>query len=200
MHDDVLPAETASLAAGLAGWARKHGLALGGGTACALRLGHRASRDLDFFSLDKLDPPKTLDGLAGLSDVRLRGISAAELAVVVGGIDVSATSLGRGTLGPTDAWRHLDVLCALDLAELKVDAAVRRGMVRDLCDLHLLCMEAGADLEAAVRAGPHDLVVALKALTDSARFAGQPALELRRRWSVGDAVAFFQAAARRMLA
>lgn len=200
MHDDVLPAETATLAADLAGWARKHGLALGGGTACALRLGHRASRDLDFFSLDKLDPPQALAGLASLGDVRLRGISAGELAVVVKGIDVSATSLGRGTLGPSDAWRDLDVLGAPDLAELKVDAAVRRGTVRDLCDLHLLCLEAGADLEAAIRTGPHDLVVALKALTDSARFASQPALDLRRLWSVDDAVAFFQVAARRMLA
>lgn len=198
MHEDVLPEASAGLAADLADWARELGLALGGGTACALRLGHRASRDLDFFSLKRLDPPRALDGLGIIGDLRLRGISNAELAVVVDGIDVSATSLGREALGPTDEWRGLGVLGGLDLAELKVDAAVRRGMIRDLCDLHLLC-EGGTDLEAAIRAGPHDLVVALKAITDSERFEGQPALELRRAWSLGDAIAFFQAAARRLL-
>ncbi len=58
-----------------------------------------------------------------------------------------------------------------DLAELKLHAAVERGMVRDLCDLHLLCL-AGADLDRALEPGRMDAVVALKALTDPYPFAG----------------------------
>lgn len=109
-----------------------------------------------------------------------------------------ATSLEREPLAAPDTWNDLTVLSALDLAELKVGAAVRRGMVRDLCDLHLLCL-AGVDLETAVRASGIDLVVVLKALTDAERFRDQPELDLRRAWSAEKAIDFFTAEARRLL-
>ena len=109
-----------------------------------------------------------------------------------------ATGLGRDPLGPTEEWRGVQVLGDLDLAELKVEAAVERGMLRDLCDLHLLCL-AGVDLETAIGAGRIDPVVALKALTDSARFSGQPALRLRREWSLEEAIEYFESEARRIL-
>lgn len=198
MHDECVAPDAADLALALAETATRHELALGGGTACALRLGHRVSRDLDFFALGALDRPRLLGELAGSEDQRLRGISHAELVVVVNGVQVSATSLGREQLAPAERWNELAVLSALDLAELKVEAAVRRGMLRDLCDLHLLCL-AGMDLEAAVRASGIDLVAALKALTDAERFRGQPELELRRAWSAEEALAYFTAEARRLL-
>lgn len=87
---------------------------------------------------------------------------------------------------------------ALDLAELKVSAAVRRGMLRDLCDLHLLCV-AGTDVEAAIRASGIDLIAAFEALTDAERFRAQPELDLRRPWSPEEAYAYFTGEARRLL-
>jgi len=198
MHDECVDPEAAELALALAETAARHELALGGGTACALRLGHRVSRDLDFFALAALDPPQLLLELAGFKNQRLRGISPAELVVVVNGVQVSVTSLGREPLAPAEPWNELAVLSAPDLAELKVAAAVRRGMLRDLCDLHLLCV-ASTDLEAAVRASGIDLVATLKALTDAERFRGQPELELRRAWSAEEALAYFTAEARRLL-
>lgn len=198
MREECVDPDAARLAPALAEAAARHELALGGGTACALRLGHRVSRDLDFFALRPLDSSGLLEELAGFTDQRLRGISQTELVVVVDGVQVSATSLGRQPLAPPDRWNDLAVLSALDLAELKVEAAVRRGMLRDLCDLHLLCL-SGADLAAAVEASALDLIVALKALTDAERFLGQPELELRREWSVEEAIAYFTAEARRLL-
>ena len=117
---------------------------------------------------------------------------------MLGEVQVSATSLGREPLDPTDQWNELAVLSALDLAELKVQAAVRRGMLRDLCDLHLLC-QAGADLESAIRASGIDLVAVLKALTDADRFRGQPELETRTAWSPEEATGNFAVEARRLL-
>jgi hypothetical protein len=198
MHDECVDPDAAGLARELAGTAARHQLALGGGTACAQRLGHRVSRDLDFFALGRLDPSRLLGELAGFENQRLRGISHAELVVVLNGVPVSATSLGRDPLAPAEPWNELAVLSALDLAELKVEAAVRRGLIRDLCDLHLLCL-AGTDLEAAVRASEIDLVVALKALTDAERFHGQPALEIGQAWTADAALAYFAAEARRLL-
>lgn len=198
LHEQCVPAASAELAVSLAPIAEASELLLGGGTACALMLGHRVSRDLDFFALHTLEPRALLDELTEIGDCRLRGISAAELHVSLGEVDVFATALGRDTLGPPELWLGLSVLHPLDLAELKVVAATRRGMSRDLCDLHLLC-ESGVELEAAIRASPIDLVVALKALTDAERFRGQPALDLRVDWTVDAAVAYFEDQARRLL-
>jgi Nucleotidyl transferase AbiEii toxin, Type IV TA system len=198
MHEECVDPDAAALVPSLAAVAELHELALGGGTACALRLGHRVSRDLDFFALRALDPPALVRDLAELGDHRLRGISAQELSVVADGVPLSATSLGREPLGALDAWNGIQILSALDLAELKVEAAVRRGMTRDLCDLHLLCL-SGVDLEAALRAGRIDPLVALKALADPERFEAQPALDLRRPWRPSDATAYFAGEARRLL-
>lgn len=199
MHSESVPDAVAALAPRLAPTADDLDLLLGGGTACALHLGHRLSADLAFFAAGRLDTRGLLDALAALGECRLRGISEAELQVALEGIQVFATSLGRDLLELPDAWSGLDVLSALDLAELKVAAAVQRGMARDLCDLHLLCW-TGVDLEYAIRASPFDLVVALKALTDIDRYEHQPALELRVPWSVSEAVSFFATEARRLLA
>lgn len=198
MHEGCLPTATLRLADRLVPAAHEHGLALGGGSACALWLGHRTSADLDFFSLTPLDPPALLLSLASAGERRLRGISAAELALTVDGVDVSATSLGREALGATTEWRGLSLLAIEDLAELKLAAAVARGTVRDLCDLHLLCA-AGADVRRSAEVAGIDLVVALKALTDADRFTAEPALDLRVAWTVEEGVAWFEGEARRLL-
>lgn len=199
MHEQCVPDGIAALAARLAPTADDLDLLLGGGTACALRLGHRISSDFDFFAAGRLNVHTLLDALVALGECRLRGISEAELQVAVRGVEVFATSLGRDLLELPDSWSGLDVLSALDLAELEVAMAVQRGMVRDLCDLHLLC-RSGVDLEAAIRASPFDLMVAFKALTDTERYEHQPALELRVPWSIPEAVSFFATEARRLLA
>jgi len=199
VHEDCLPAQTLSLLRRLAPVAAESRLALGGGSACALRLGHRTSADLDLFALEELDPPALLSSLGAVGERRLRGISANELTVVLDGVELSATALGRPPLEDPAPWLGVALLAAADLTELKVSAAVARGAMRDLCDLHLLCEEAGANLERAIRASEIDLVVALKALTDRARFAGQPALDLRRPWTVEAAVSWFEVQAQRLL-
>lgn len=200
MHDECVDPDARALAERLTGAADRHALVLGGGTACALRLGHRVSRDLDFFALGVLEPPRLLDELSEPGSVRLSGISAHGLHVTIDGVKLSATSLERPVLAPPDPWHGLPVLSAVDLAELKVVAAVHRGFVRDLCDLHLLC-SSGVDLDVAISAASGiDRVVALKALTDPDRFRGQPELELRTPWSIGRAIDFFKLEARRLLA
>lgn len=196
MHPDCVDPAAAAVARTIVQHAERHTLALGGGTACALHLGHRLSRDLDFFALEALRPPDLLRDLACVGEQR--GISSQELTLVLDGVEISATSLGRAPLAPTARWDGIFVLSMLDLAALKVEAAVRRGMARDLCDLHLLCL-AGAGLESAVRASSIDLVAALEALSEPDRYAGQPELQLRRPWSVAEAVGYFLEQARRLL-
>jgi hypothetical protein len=130
LHDECVPEQPAELARDLGEIAARHRLALGGGTACALHLGHRISRDLDLFCIGELDTAALLSDLEPLGPRRLRGISAGELAVVMREVDVSATGLAREPLDESRTWEGLQVLSKLDLAELKVDAAVHRGMAR----------------------------------------------------------------------
>jgi len=78
MHDECVDPDAAELALALVEAAARHELRLGGETACALRL--------------------------GFGDQRLRGISQSELVVVVGGVQVSATSLGHEPLAAPDPW------------------------------------------------------------------------------------------------
>ncbi len=198
MHEGCVPPRIQGLTDRLSPVAKRHALAVGGGTACALRLGHRTSADLDFFSLLPLATESLLSELDAVGERRLRGISASELTLTVEGVELSATALGREPINATEEWRGLSVLGLTDLAELKAEAAVMRGMLRDLCDLHLLCV-AGADLGLALRAGRVDPVVALKALTDVGRFERQPPLDLRLEWSAEGAVAYFEEEARQII-
>ncbi len=93
MHEDCFSHTVAGVAERIAAMSRRHGLALGGGTACSLHLGHRLSRDLDCFTLGQLDA--LLTDLHPLGLTRLRGITGAELTLL---LDVFATSLGRPPL------------------------------------------------------------------------------------------------------
>jgi hypothetical protein len=50
VREDTLPAGTAAVASALALWPAMEQFYLAGGTALALYLGHRQSRNLDFFT------------------------------------------------------------------------------------------------------------------------------------------------------
>jgi hypothetical protein len=111
---------------------------LAGGTAIGLHLGHRRSRDLDFFSLS---PQADLDAL------RASIVSRGEGVQVVQQTDVTLRLLCDGA--PVDFVRYrylpLEPLAPgpsgvalagkLDLAAMKLSAIARRGIRRDFWDL-----------------------------------------------------------------
>ena len=66
MHGEVLAGGTASVADVLSHWPAMQSFYLPGGTALALHLGHRRSRDLGFFTRQ---PLSTLPMLPGLDDM-----------------------------------------------------------------------------------------------------------------------------------
>lgn len=66
---------------------------------------------------------------------------------------VEAPRAQRRPLDEPGEWRGVRVLGLDDLAELKLHAAVERGLVRDLCDLHLLCLAARISIALSRLAG-----------------------------------------------
>ena len=164
-----------------------------GGTALALRLGHRASVDFDFFSNRSFD----VDELA-LSIPYLKGAERVQVAPLTlkcrierdGPVLVSFFGgLGPGQAAPRDQayGRTLYVASLLDLAGTKVAVVQKRAEAKDYLDIDEL-LQHGIDLPAALAAGrivygpSFNPMITLKALSFFDDVPTLPA-EVRRRLS-----------------
>ncbi len=140
----ILPADTARAWMTLAPHIPK-GLYLGGGTALAVHLGHRESRDLDFFFHRSID----LDRLKGLisslgtfavtheSEGTLKGLFGATKVEVF-----SASTLKR--LAKPTSVAGLDVASLQDLMAMKLKVMAERGEMRDYFDVKAI--DEGGDI------------------------------------------------------
>jgi hypothetical protein len=128
-----------------------------GGTALALRLGHRNSADFDFFSPEAFDP----DALESAAPY-LRGASRVQVAdgTLVcrvqrgGGVRVAFYSTRLGVAAEADRTRDIGLRVAslLDLAGTKVAVVQKRAQARDYIDLDAL-IRGGIALPTALAAG-----------------------------------------------
>lgn len=123
---------------------------LAGGTAIALRHGHRRSIDFDFFRSTTFDVETLLVALEQVSgDLERLPAGDQTLYVRVSGVttsffyypydlldDVSPTPWGFGLAADTD------------IAAMKIEAIAGRGSRKDFVDLRILC-EAGLSLDHA---------------------------------------------------
>lgn len=128
---------------------------LAGGTALALRLGHRVSLDLDLFSSsERLQGPARsalLRQLGEKAPLKVREEKDGTCHLDVGGRAVSLFHYPYPLLGPTVAWRGLALASLEDIGAMKLSAAVGRGSRKDFIDLRALADELG--LEALLATG-----------------------------------------------
>jgi hypothetical protein len=165
-----------------------------GGTALALRLGHRQSVDFDFFSHTAFDP-EALAGeipyLAGAERVQVAGHTLTCRVERGGPVLVSFFgNLGLGEVAPRDLAQGSKVYVAslLDIAGTKAAVLQRRAQTRDYLDIDAL-VRHGIDLPHMLAAGAvvygrsFNPLITLKALS---YFDDVPALpaELRERLRV----------------
>jgi hypothetical protein len=162
-----------------------------GGTALALRFGHRASVDFDFFSNQPFDPDelaKALPYLKGAERVQVAPNTLKCRVERAGPVLVSFFGgLGLGQAAPRDRvqGRSLYVASLLDLAGTKVAVVQKRAEVKDYLDIDEL-IQHGIDLPTALAAGrivygrSFNPMITLKALS---YFDDVPTLpgEVRRR-------------------
>lgn len=171
---DTLPAPQRALWQELAVVPR--GFVLYGGTALALRLGHRVSVDFDFFAHDELDHAE-LDAVPFLAGAVTLDTSRNMRTVAVrrDGGDVKISFFGAirfGRIGEVEVTDDDTVRVAslLDLAGTKIKALLQRVEAKDYLDIAAL-LAAGVDLSqilGAARALFGDAfnpLVARKALT-----------------------------------
>lgn len=152
---ETLPGPQRALWADLVGVPRHY--VLYGGTALALRLGHRQSVDFDFFSHEALDP-RELDAIPWLRDATtLQEAPNTRTVLVERGGPVKLSFFGAitfGRIGEPEATTDgiLRVASALDLGGTKIKALLQRVEAKDYRDIDAL-IASGVPLSRILGAG-----------------------------------------------
>lgn len=129
-----------------------------GGTALALRLGHRGSVDFYFFSNAPCDPDELAQSLPYLKDAERIQVAPNTLTCRVDrGGPVLVSFFGNLGLGQVAAREHVQgmalyVASLFDLAGTKVAVIQKRAEVKDYLDIDAL-LQHGVDLPTALGAG-----------------------------------------------
>ena len=144
MHPNVLGARGWRLVRGLVRAEITTGWVLAGGTGLALQLGHRLSKDLDFFRAGPLDSEELTAALGGVEPVTVQGRSAGTLHVAMKGLRVSFLSAEASLLFGGTSYRGLVVADPRDIAVMKVVAIGGRGSRKDFVDLFFYLRSGGS--------------------------------------------------------
>ncbi|MBF0319746.1 MAG: nucleotidyl transferase AbiEii/AbiGii toxin family protein [Nitrospirae bacterium] len=129
-----------------------------GGTALALRLGHRASVDFDFFSNQSFDPNRLAQGISYLKDAERVQVAPNTLKCRIergGPVLVSFFGgLGLGQVAEREQAEGSAVYVAslIDIAGTKVAVVQQRAEAKDYLDIDAL-IRHGIDLPRALAAG-----------------------------------------------
>ena len=120
------------------------GFYLAGGTGLALRLGHRRSLDLDFFSTTGFAPNRMLERLTSMNrDVRVLSRESDTLHVSLDSTKVSFLAYPYPLLFPLNDFEGVDIADPRDIACMKINAISGRGVRRDFIDLYAIAQTHG---------------------------------------------------------
>ncbi|RDI74924.1 Nucleotidyl transferase [Gaiella occulta] len=146
----LLPGDTAQTWRQIAGVVPAEAY-LGGGTALAVHLRHRQSRDLDFFSHRPLDLDELARQLRSLGDFATTQQAVGTLNGLFGETGVQFLHCGTDRperlLEPTTAVAGLQVAGLGDLLAMELDAIAGRGQLRDYYDLMAIEQHGGRSVE-----------------------------------------------------
>ena len=129
-----------------------------GGTAVALRLGHRVSVDFDFFSAESFRPEAILNGVSWLRAPEPRFLQRQNNTLTVeadgpgGAVKFSffgGLAIGQVRAPDVCADNGLKVASAEDLLALKLATIQQREEAKDFLDIHAL-LKSGMSLEQAL--------------------------------------------------
>lgn len=173
-HLEILPTAQRAVWPELAGLPRS--FVLYGGTALALRLGHRVSVDFDFFSSEGFVPGEMLNSVGLLKNARVlqSGENTLTVALEWGGrVKLSffgGLSIGRVGEPEVSPGGEVEVASLLDLAGTKAALVTQRAESKDYLDV-LALVDAGVSLREAIGAAAalyperYNRMLTLKALS-----------------------------------
>jgi hypothetical protein len=148
-HWEAVTPEARDLLAVLGQLPLLHPFYLAGGTALALRLGHRISQDLDLFAnietLDDALRQGIVEELGKGHAVDLLQDSVLGLVIKVDGQPASFFSYGYPLLAPADLVSGIQIAGILDIGFMKLDAIAGRGTRKDFYDLYFIASHISLD-------------------------------------------------------
>ncbi len=146
----ILPGDTAAAWLTLAPHLPRD-LHLGGGTAVAVHLGHRESRDLDFFFHRPLDLGEIRDLLDRLGAFAVTHESAGTLKGLFGATKIEIFDASRLTqLTKPVVIAGINVAGLQDLMAMKIKVMAERGEMRDYFDVKAIDEEGAISVEEGV--------------------------------------------------
>ena len=128
------------------------GLYLAGGTAIALHLGHRTSRDIDLFTRQRTADFEVVRGrFANLTGAEIDAFTETALHGRVDMVPVDVVNYSYPLLCPTvEGPSGLAVASLEDLSVMKLAAIARRGIRRDFWDLYEILRSGAIALPQAL--------------------------------------------------
>jgi len=146
-HPEILPGTTATKLEELAAFESIQNTYLAGGTAIALQLGHRISRDLDFFTPIAFDENELA---LKLEEKGMRTESTKWRTVIGSFADVQFTCfyLPYPLLFDPEEYRGIRVANLRDCAAMKLEAIAGRATKRDYIDLSMIMKHDNIELPA----------------------------------------------------
>lgn len=178
LHFDAIPAAVRLLLEQLARRAELTAFHLGEGTSLALRLGHRLSVDLDFFTTETFDPEAFMARL-DLPDAAAVARSTGTLTLDAGGVKLDFLRHAYPLLADSDDVDGVRLLSVRDVAAMKLNAVANRGSKKDFFDLyellkHFSLDEMVADFELKYRNSDRFIVLRSLAWFDYAALEPDP--------------------------
>jgi hypothetical protein len=139
LHPEVLIPDQKALLTGSAAITEKWGAYLAGGAGLALQLGHRRSRDFDWFTRKTVPPAKLLKDVKSLGlPVKVRQNDEGTFLGVVAGLDYSVFRYPYELVTRPVSFQGCQLASLRDIAAMEMTAIVQRAVKRDYVDLHVL--------------------------------------------------------------
>lgn len=189
-HESVLTSVQVRVLRALGPLAKSEGFYLAGGTAVALRFGHRRSVDFDWFAptFENADALTTRIAKRGLT-LKVGQTEAGTIIGSIDGVKISFFQYRHPLVDPVDFWPDcgIDIASARDLQAMKLLAIAQRGSRKDFVDVHEL-LQQGASLRDMLQAFDAkfsaDRISVLRGLTyfDDAEAEPMPEMLTTREW------------------
>lgn len=130
------------------GFLQKYGVYLAGGTALALQLGHRTSKDLDFYTKEHFEPRELHEKFRGAfceENVSQAIIAKDTLKFEINITDISIFRYPYRLIRPLQEYQQVKLASSEDIAAMKIEALLTRGKKRDFVDIYFLIEKYGLE-------------------------------------------------------
>ncbi|PIP17906.1 MAG: hypothetical protein COX43_01715 [Parcubacteria group bacterium CG23_combo_of_CG06-09_8_20_14_all_35_9] len=122
---------------------KRYGFYLAGGTSLALFLGHRRSKDLDFYTKGKFNGMDIIREFQKIFAVEKPRRTENALWLKIRNTDLSFFKYPYKLIRPLVVYSSVNIASIEDIAAMKMEAIVGRGIKRDFIDLYYLIKKYG---------------------------------------------------------